>query len=315
MIAPVKHPDNGYRYFTEREAIRLRMIMTLREFGMSVEEVKSVLDRLDQGRRNEVLYALELQRSVCSRRGFDFVVSSYALHHLIGEQKILALSEMQRTLKPHGRICIVDLMVDVAELLEAGEKVSTPGKEESELPVYCAERSRMLDWFDRHGYFAASWHITGRLHQGSGIAAKAKHWQSSCSYCCVGPANGYSQCSQALNFEHKTGTLEVGKGGYHSDRYAKAAFTANTPDRVTACLQRKRRGCQYDNCEWACAHARKTVANKRRERDARTSNGTRKTHRTRIVNETTQSSGFGSHQFPNNVPVPVEPRCVQRRKA
>ncbi|WP_223264092.1 MULTISPECIES: hypothetical protein [Paenibacillus] len=44
--------------------------MTLREFGMSVEEVKSVLDRLDQGRRNEVLYALELQRSVCSRRGW-----------------------------------------------------------------------------------------------------------------------------------------------------------------------------------------------------------------------------------------------------
>ncbi|MGM1020709.1 MAG: hypothetical protein ACQEXV_09205 [Bacillota bacterium] len=91
---------------------------------------------------------------------------------------------MQRTLKPHGRICIVDLMVDVAEL---------------------------LDWFDRHGYFAASWHITGRLHQGSGMAAKAKHWQSSCSYCCAGPANGYSQCSQALNFEHKTGTLEVMK--------------------------------------------------------------------------------------------------------
>ncbi|WP_262384582.1 class I SAM-dependent methyltransferase [Paenibacillus terrae] len=84
---------------------------------------------------------------------FDFVVSSYALHHLTGEQKIYALSEMQRTLKPHGRICIVDLMVDVAELLEAGEKVSAPGKEESELPVYCAERSRMLDWFDRHGYF------------------------------------------------------------------------------------------------------------------------------------------------------------------
>lgn len=64
MIAPVKHPDNGYRYFTEREAVRLRMIMALREFGMSVEEVKSVLDRLDQGRRDEALYALELQRSV-----------------------------------------------------------------------------------------------------------------------------------------------------------------------------------------------------------------------------------------------------------
>ncbi|MGW8957298.1 MerR family transcriptional regulator [Paenibacillus sp. NPDC055715] len=64
MIAPVKHPDNGYRYFTEREAVRLRMIMALREFGMSVEEVKSVLDRLDQGRRDEAHHELELQRSV-----------------------------------------------------------------------------------------------------------------------------------------------------------------------------------------------------------------------------------------------------------
>ncbi|MFK4300997.1 hypothetical protein ABH892_001096 [Paenibacillus sp. RC254] len=91
----------------------------------------------------------------------------------------------------------MDLMVDAAEIPEAGESMSTPDNEESELPVYCAERSRMLDWFDRHGYFAAFWHITGRLHLGSDMAAKAKHRQSSCFYCCAGAANGYSQWSQA----------------------------------------------------------------------------------------------------------------------
>lgn len=43
---------------------------------------------------------------------FDFIVSSFALHHLTSDQMLLAIQEMRRVLKPHGRICIADLMID-----------------------------------------------------------------------------------------------------------------------------------------------------------------------------------------------------------
>ncbi|WP_028588940.1 MerR family transcriptional regulator [Paenibacillus massiliensis] len=63
LITPEKDPDNGYRVFGERDMIRLRMIISLREFGMSVEQVKQLLGSLEQGRREEALHTLELQRS------------------------------------------------------------------------------------------------------------------------------------------------------------------------------------------------------------------------------------------------------------
>ena len=40
----------------------------------------------------------------------DTVVSSYAFHHCNEEEKILAVKEMARILKPAGRIVIADLM-------------------------------------------------------------------------------------------------------------------------------------------------------------------------------------------------------------
>lgn len=63
LIAPEKDLDNGYRMFGEGDVIRLRMIISLREFGMSVEQVKQLLYSLEGGRREEALHALELQRS------------------------------------------------------------------------------------------------------------------------------------------------------------------------------------------------------------------------------------------------------------
>lgn len=41
---------------------------------------------------------------------FDFVVTSYAMHHLTDQQKALALLEFERVLKPGGRMVIADLM-------------------------------------------------------------------------------------------------------------------------------------------------------------------------------------------------------------
>lgn len=43
-------------------------------------------------------------------QSFDFVVSSFAFHHLSPDQQQLALQEIQRVLTRRGRICLTDLM-------------------------------------------------------------------------------------------------------------------------------------------------------------------------------------------------------------
>lgn len=87
---------------------------------------------------------------------FDFIVSSFALHHISDEQKILALGEMRRVLKPHGRICITDLMFEnddqkvqyIADLERQGRTDDI----QLILNAYYATSSTLLSWFDENGY-------------------------------------------------------------------------------------------------------------------------------------------------------------------
>ena len=319
LLTPSKHPENGYRLFTEQDARRMQTIICLREVGVAVDEIKTILTELDRGGQDEVLYALELQRSMmfsqmlelkshiqttdrmiahlknnqplvwedmfqmaqglrrirelrsnwrdhwdfdrqalvhdelvynakhgsskhpgyeqtlrtvvqwvhpipgeqgldigtgtgnlaaqflaqqvhmvgidqsqamlkqCKRKfpsfetrlgnflaipyldhSFDFVVSSYALHHLTDEQKPLALEEMRRVLKPHGRICIADLMFEnraervsyLAKLAQAGEQAILDQMEQA----YYADRSQLLDWLHKNGYVARAERIHDLVH-------------------------------------------------------------------------------------------------------------------------------------------------------
>jgi putative AdoMet-dependent methyltransferase len=82
---------------------------------------------------------------------FDFVVSSFAFHHLTNEQKPLAIEEMRRVLKPRGRICITDLM-------QADEE---SGQEHEE---YYAYLSDLLNLFETIGYITKHQRINELLH-------------------------------------------------------------------------------------------------------------------------------------------------------
>ncbi|WP_046227564.1 methyltransferase domain-containing protein [Paenibacillus dauci] len=66
---------------------------------------------------------------------FDFVVSSFTLRHLSAEQQLLALPEIQRVLKPHGRICITDR----TSILSDGNG---------------SHAEFLLDWLNSHGFIA-----------------------------------------------------------------------------------------------------------------------------------------------------------------
>ncbi|SFJ46508.1 MerR family transcriptional regulator [Thermoflavimicrobium dichotomicum] len=306
LIAPLKNEENQYRVFTEKEAWRLQTIVSLREVGMPIEQIRQVLEKIDQGAPEEILDYLELQRAVlfkewvrlkqiihtlddmiqsydpenswswenlwelanqckrveserdnwmdrwnfdkqaatydekiraqqfglyihkdydqvldqvvhmiqpkqdevgleigigtgnlagrflqrgieikgidqskemlkqCKRKHpeietrignflaipypdhrFDFVVTSYALHHLTDDQKLLALEEMKRVLKPEGRICIADLMfVDEKARMDYLEQWRKRGREDIIAQIedeFYADRSRLLAWFHQEG--------------------------------------------------------------------------------------------------------------------------------------------------------------------
>lgn len=83
---------------------------------------------------------------------FDFVVSSFALHHLTNDQTPMALQEMQRVLKPHGRICIADLMTD-------GNKAITDKGDEDYIPL-----SKLIELFETNGYITKKLKLNELLH-------------------------------------------------------------------------------------------------------------------------------------------------------
>ncbi|NWO13798.1 MULTISPECIES: MerR family transcriptional regulator [Virgibacillus] len=86
----------------------------------------------------------------------DGIVSSYALHHITDEQKLLALAEMDRVLRPNGAICIVDLMFqDDAHRGEVMQYLKESGNTEAIYAIedeFYANGSTLLNWLQEHDY-------------------------------------------------------------------------------------------------------------------------------------------------------------------
>lgn len=86
----------------------------------------------------------------------DAIVSSYALHHLPDEEKLLALAEMIRVLKPHGQICIADLMfadeTHRKAVLEGFEKSGNRIAIDAIEDEYYADKSLLVKWIKENGY-------------------------------------------------------------------------------------------------------------------------------------------------------------------
>lgn len=86
----------------------------------------------------------------------DAIVSSYALHHLPDNEKLLALEEMTRVLKTGGQLCIADLMFKdekhreyvIKSFLEAGNEDAV-GYIEDE---FYADKSLLVEWLEDNGY-------------------------------------------------------------------------------------------------------------------------------------------------------------------
>ncbi|UOK63349.1 methyltransferase domain-containing protein [Paenibacillus amylolyticus] len=87
---------------------------------------------------------------------FDFVVSSFAFHHLSPDQQLLALQEMQRVLTSRGRIGLTDLMfVDATHRDSYIRQAETTGHEEQLRAL--RERhfpllGELCSWLEQQGY-------------------------------------------------------------------------------------------------------------------------------------------------------------------
>jgi len=89
-------------------------------------------------------------------QSFDFLVSSFAFHHLSPDQQLLALQEMKRVLTSRGRICLTDLMfVDATHRKEYIHAAETSGHME-QLRAVRERHFPLLDelcgWLEGLGY-------------------------------------------------------------------------------------------------------------------------------------------------------------------
>lgn len=318
LITPEKDPENNYRLFSEADAWQLQTIIALREVGMTIREVKNILEEMDKGDHHKIRYYLNLQRSamffewirlkqmietiddmidsfdhqsldwedvfklasrskqlwnkrlnwkdrwnfdaqaayydkvlpdevdgfnphldydqalaqtvhfiapqlgekgldlgtgtgnlagLCLKKGakmsgvdqswemlqycqtkypqmetrlgnflaipffdhsFDFIVTSYALHHLTDDQKLLALEEMHRVLKPGGRLCIADLMFASDKARQAYYHLLRNRSQEHIISIiedeYYADRSRLLAWLKENKYQTTTKQINEIFH-------------------------------------------------------------------------------------------------------------------------------------------------------
>lgn len=49
LLSPIKDSINGYNYYTESDQRRLRFILSARQLGFSIKEIKQILTESDKG--------------------------------------------------------------------------------------------------------------------------------------------------------------------------------------------------------------------------------------------------------------------------
>ncbi|WP_164667452.1 MerR family transcriptional regulator [Virgibacillus doumboii] len=97
----------------------------------------------------------------------DGIVSSYALHHIPDDQKLLALEEMTRVLNDDGQICIVDLMfLNEKHRNEVIKKFRVQGNSEAIYAIedeFYADQSKLIEWLSANGYHVESYQFNDIL--------------------------------------------------------------------------------------------------------------------------------------------------------
>jgi putative AdoMet-dependent methyltransferase len=107
LISPAKQKNNQYRIFSEHEVWRLQTIISLREVGMPIEEIKKVLAQIEAGDQDELQHYLELQRAVMVSQWVELKQMIETTDHmieLIKQNQSLALDNIYRLAEGSKRL-------------------------------------------------------------------------------------------------------------------------------------------------------------------------------------------------------------------
>lgn len=135
--------ESNYRVYSAEDVTRLEQILLYRKMGFSIEDIKELLEK-NSSPIDQSINMLKEAKKKCpgvkllkgdflnlplESKSCDAIVISYAFHHCDGQEKKLAMEEMNRVLKSAGVIVIADLMF---ENQKARERFA----------VSCSERER-----------------------------------------------------------------------------------------------------------------------------------------------------------------------------
>src|SRR5262245_61621972 len=74
LLKPSQHTESGHRLYAERDIARLHQVVSLRQLGFSLEEIRDCLDRrqfsplaLIRQQVERLREQIELQRKLCER--------------------------------------------------------------------------------------------------------------------------------------------------------------------------------------------------------------------------------------------------------
>ncbi|WP_308634494.1 MerR family transcriptional regulator [Paenibacillus silvisoli] len=151
LLKPERGEENGYRYYTDMDAWRLQTISALREIGLSLEQIKAMLGRLEQGDSATVHHFLELQRMALAAKWVEW---KYAIG---------MLDELIARLEFKGQLDVADLFQLAGELKQ----------------IHHSQASWMDEWgFDR---LAANFDRASALHS-AGSALSQKEYETSLDF-------------------------------------------------------------------------------------------------------------------------------------
>ncbi|XEC97581.1 methyltransferase domain-containing protein [Paenibacillus tarimensis] len=104
LLIPGRDAENGYRHYTEQDAWRLQTIASLRDIGLSLDQIGQLLEKLDQGNAADIHHYLEIQRSATASKWVE-------LKHVI-----VTVDELISRLEAKQRLDLDDLFRLAASL-------------------------------------------------------------------------------------------------------------------------------------------------------------------------------------------------------
>ena len=93
LLQPERTLENGYRNYSEEDSWRLQTISSLREIGLSILQIQTVLENYDRGDSAEVHHYLEIQRMAMVAK---WVEMKYAITHI---DELISRSETKHGLQ------------------------------------------------------------------------------------------------------------------------------------------------------------------------------------------------------------------------